>query len=147
MVVPARNSEEVLRLPPEVRRQLEIELVDDIAECLAVALVTKRRSRVREALADGASPDSRDEEGRTALHVAVACGRGDAVRVLAESGADLEAAESSGSGLRPLHLACTAEDANLLRFLLERESGAARPGCDRTSRSHRVGSAAAGGAA
>jgi ATP-dependent Lon protease len=52
VVVPARNSEEVLRLPPEVRRQLEIQLVDDIAECLAVALVTKRRSRVREALSE-----------------------------------------------------------------------------------------------
>ena len=52
VVVPARNSEEVLRLPPEVRRQLEIQLVDDIAECLAVALMPKRRSRVREALAE-----------------------------------------------------------------------------------------------
>ncbi len=52
VVVPARNSEEILRLPPEVRRRLEIELVDDIAECLAVALMPKRRSRVREALAE-----------------------------------------------------------------------------------------------
>jgi ATP-dependent Lon protease len=45
VVVPARNSEEVLRLPAEVRQQLEIHLVDDIAQCLEVALVSSERSR------------------------------------------------------------------------------------------------------
>ena len=56
VVVPARNREEVLRLPPEVRQRLDIRMVNDIAECLAEALVTKRRTRVREALAEHIRP-------------------------------------------------------------------------------------------
>jgi ATP-dependent Lon protease len=51
VVVPARNSQEVLRLPPEVRRRLEIELVDDFGEGLAVALLPGPNSRMRAALA------------------------------------------------------------------------------------------------
>jgi ATP-dependent Lon protease len=49
VVVPGRNSEEVLRLPSDVRRQLDIHMVDDIAQCLAVALVNGQRHRRRRA--------------------------------------------------------------------------------------------------
>jgi len=59
VVVPARNREEVLRLPPEVRQRLDIRMVNDIAECLAEALITKPRSRVREALAEHVRPRKR----------------------------------------------------------------------------------------
>jgi predicted ATP-dependent protease len=52
VVVPARNAEEVLRLPAEVRLRLEIHAVDDVQDALAVALMPARRSRVR-ALIEG----------------------------------------------------------------------------------------------
>jgi ATP-dependent Lon protease len=52
VVVPARNAEEVLRLPAEVRQRLEIHAVDDVQDALAVALMPARRSRVR-ALIEG----------------------------------------------------------------------------------------------
>ena len=43
VVVPARNGEEVLRLPADVRRQLEIRLADDFATCLGAALAPPRK--------------------------------------------------------------------------------------------------------
>lgn len=41
-IVPARNSEEVLRLPREIRRRLEIKLVDHVSEALGWSLLTRR---------------------------------------------------------------------------------------------------------
>lgn len=39
VLVPARNSEEILRLPPEVRQRLDIRIVDDLREVLRLCLV------------------------------------------------------------------------------------------------------------
>lgn len=81
--------------------------------------------RLREALAAGADPEERDDEGRTALQVAVATGAVDAVRTLLEGGADTEAAEEASPNYRPLHRACVAseadarERADILAALLE----------------------------
>jgi ATP-dependent Lon protease len=50
VIVHAKNSEEVLRLPPEVRQRLEIHLVDNVHEALALALAFQGRSRTRTAL-------------------------------------------------------------------------------------------------
>lgn len=50
VVVPAKNSEEVLRLAPEVRQRLEIHLVEHVHEALALALAFQGRSRARTAL-------------------------------------------------------------------------------------------------
>ena len=50
VVVPARNGEELLRLPPDVRQNLDVRLVDDITECLAIALKPRSGSPVREML-------------------------------------------------------------------------------------------------
>ena len=39
VLVPSRNSEEILRLPPEVRQRLDIRIVDDLREVLRLSLV------------------------------------------------------------------------------------------------------------
>ncbi len=49
-VVPARNSEEILRLPPEVRQRLDIRVVDDVRTALRLALVNERGGAFRRAL-------------------------------------------------------------------------------------------------
>jgi ATP-dependent Lon protease len=51
VVVPARNGEEILRLPPEVRRELDVQLVEHVEEVLALALMTTRRSQLGRVLA------------------------------------------------------------------------------------------------
>ncbi len=50
VIAPARNSEEVLRLAPEIRQRLSIHLVEHVQEALALALAFSGRSRVRTAL-------------------------------------------------------------------------------------------------
>jgi len=50
VIVPARNREEILRLPPEVRRQLVIHLVDQVSEALGLALDIKHNHPIRAAL-------------------------------------------------------------------------------------------------
>ncbi len=54
-VVPARNAEEILRLPPEVRQRLDIRVADDVRAALRMALVLGREARARSLFAaDGA---------------------------------------------------------------------------------------------
>jgi ATP-dependent Lon protease len=50
VILPAKNSEEVLRLSPEIRQRLTLHLVDHVQEALALALFFSGRSRVRTAL-------------------------------------------------------------------------------------------------
>ena len=59
VVVPARNGEEILRLPAEVRRQIDIVPADDIAQCLAVALSPPERGRKRSRARDRTRKASR----------------------------------------------------------------------------------------
>ncbi len=49
-VVPARNAEEILRLPPEVRQRLDIRVADDVRSALRMALVLGREARARSLL-------------------------------------------------------------------------------------------------
>jgi ATP-dependent Lon protease len=60
-VVPARNSEEILRLPPEVRQRLDIRVVDDVRTALRLALASERGGAFRKALEgeDGERPTAR----------------------------------------------------------------------------------------
>lgn len=44
-LVPARNSEEILKLPPEVRQRLDICIVDDVREVLEKALLIDSHAR------------------------------------------------------------------------------------------------------
>jgi cytohesin len=62
--------------------------------------------KLRAALADGADPNARDEEGRSPLHLAAERGHLEAIDALVDAGADLEAAETAAPGWRPLHRAC-----------------------------------------
>jgi ATP-dependent Lon protease len=53
-IVPARNGEEVLRLPSEIRRALSIRLVHDVSEVFSLALRLGRRPAIRTALEEQA---------------------------------------------------------------------------------------------
>ncbi|MGH2571219.1 MAG: ankyrin repeat domain-containing protein, partial [bacterium] len=79
------------------------------------------------ALSTGADREARNEDGMTPLQLAVAKGRADAVALLVDAGADLEAAEGAAPSLRPLHRACLGSDLfalsrneELIRLLLDR---------------------------
>jgi ATP-dependent Lon protease len=63
VIVPARNSEEVLRLSPEIRRRLKIHLVDQVHEVFAYALDLKRR-RSAAALAISGAPARSSKRAR-----------------------------------------------------------------------------------
>ena len=47
VVVPARNADDVLRLPEELRRAVTLHLVDDVEQALEIALQTSRSRRTR----------------------------------------------------------------------------------------------------
>ncbi|KAK3239556.1 hypothetical protein CYMTET_50521, partial [Cymbomonas tetramitiformis] len=64
----------------------------------------------------GAELDAEDEEGRTALAVALAFGQEAAARALLEAGAGVNAVK----GLRPLHTAVEKEMVEVLRVLVEK---------------------------
>ena len=66
VVVPARNSEEILRLPPEVRQRLDIRVVDDVRQALRLALVIDRGSAFRRVLEDGPARACGTTGGRAA---------------------------------------------------------------------------------
>ncbi len=69
VIVPARNSEEVLQLPREVRQRLEIRLVDDVAQVFAWALANAPSSPsiaagVAPAIAARPAPQRRSGRGK-----------------------------------------------------------------------------------
>ena len=74
-------------------------------------------ARLVELLAAGADPQVRDGRGRTPLHVATFARRRDAIRVLARSGADLDALESDRYDAATI--AAVADDEDTLRLLLQ----------------------------
>ena len=67
---------------------------------------------------NGADPNARDDEGRTALHLLAARGTGDAaIRALVSAGASLTAKDNGGH--TALDLARRAEHGNALQTLQE----------------------------
>ena len=74
---------------------------------------------VRAALAEGALPDVRDEEGRTPLHRAAEGGHVEAIQLLLDAGADANA-EDREYGSRPLYYAVSGGHAPAAKLLLER---------------------------
>jgi len=72
--------------------------------------------RVAQLLAGGVNPNSRDGHGRTPLHVATFAKRREAVRALAQGGADLGALENDRYDA--VTIAAVADDEDTLRLLL-----------------------------
>jgi ankyrin repeat protein len=68
---------------------------------------------------DGATVNSRSNDGFTALHLACFFGQPEAVRLLLESGALVDAVASNPMKLMPLHSAASARNLEAARLLLE----------------------------
>lgn len=80
------------------------------------AALSGHRHVVSELLQLGASPDSRDKSGDTALHIAAQVGHAPIVKTLLIEGADKDLAD--GQGRSPLHLASLAGNAPSVKALL-----------------------------
>jgi ankyrin repeat protein len=80
-----------------------------------------RIDRLRELLAAGKAANAWSDDGFSALHLAVFGRQEDAVRLLIEHGADLEAPSrhETMSGIRPLHTAVFVRAPRLVELLLE----------------------------
>lgn len=64
-------------------------------------------------------PDAEDPDGRTALHFAAGLGSEECIKVLAETGADVNKIERAGGGLTPLHVAAGYGRPLAVKALLE----------------------------
>lgn len=73
----------------------------------------------------GASPNARDRDGNTPLHIAAQLGFGDGILVLTACGADANAANSRGE--TPLIIAVQMHDGESVRTLLEAGANPAQP--------------------
>jgi ankyrin repeat protein len=93
-----------------VNKELDRALVDAAFVCDFV--------RVRELLAQGASPEARDDDGRTPLFSAVLGGAVGLVGLLLEAGADPNAQDREG--WTPLHFAAQEHLPEMVRLLMAR---------------------------
>ena len=88
----------------------------DIFEATALG----RIDRLKQCLRDDASAiNSRSKDGFTALHFACFFGQPDAVRLLIESGAAVDAVAANPMQVMPLHSAASARNLEAARLLLE----------------------------
>jgi hypothetical protein len=74
------------------------------------------REDMERAIAQGASPETRNELGWTFLHEACVAGDEEAAAYLLDQGASLEARDSLG--FTPLHTACRLVNEDMVRFLV-----------------------------
>eukprot|EP00592_Proboscia_alata_P000240 CAMPEP_0194374600 /NCGR_PEP_ID=MMETSP0174-20130528/23038_1 /TAXON_ID=216777 /ORGANISM="Proboscia alata, Strain PI-D3" /LENGTH=628 /DNA_ID=CAMNT_0039154275 /DNA_START=317 /DNA_END=2200 /DNA_ORIENTATION=+ len=74
------------------------------------------RECVNALLQHGFDPNQRDDEGNTALHIAIKCGESSYVEDLIFHGADLNARDNEGN--TPLHLAANSGEKTILKMLL-----------------------------
>ena len=85
---------------------------------LVTAVASGRLLRMAELLAHRTSPDSYDQHGASALHVACACADADAIRALLAAGASANLSMRDGSGRRPLHISASLGASRCARLLL-----------------------------
>ncbi len=83
---------------------------------LVVAVFLEDVDEVRALLEEGASPEARDEEARTALLAAVSAANVELARVLLEAGAEPNARGADGS--TPLHVAAQRRALDLVWLLV-----------------------------
>jgi ankyrin repeat protein len=91
---------------------------EDLDKQLAQAAFVCDLVRARELLARGASPDARDDDGRTPLHSAVLGGAVGLAGLLLEAGADPNARDQDG--FTPLHFAAQEHLPEMARLLVAR---------------------------
>ncbi len=73
--------------------------------------------KITQLIAEGASVDSRDSNGRTAAHIAAFASEDDALRALAEGGADMNALEHSAYDV--VTIAAVANDPDLMTLAID----------------------------
>jgi uncharacterized protein len=99
----------------------------DLAELIAArkpldifeAASLGKLERLKDCAGDGATVNSRSNDGFTALHFACFFGQPDAARLLIEMGALVDAVASNPMKLMPLHSAASARNLEAARLLLE----------------------------
>lgn len=87
------------------------------ADDILRASMSRDAARISILIGEGASPDTTDEYGRTALHYAALFGNIDSVRLLLKAGADLGLADNYGE--TPLHAAARRLRVAVIELLAE----------------------------
>lgn len=90
---------------------------EDMRDIMLGAVVQGNVQQLENILAQGASPDLKDEEGRTALHIVCTMGNQALVPVLCEYGGNIEALDNQEN--TPLHCASQSGRRGCIQFLLE----------------------------
>ncbi|KAK5642279.1 hypothetical protein RI129_008446 [Pyrocoelia pectoralis] len=83
---------------------------------LLTAVCTNNTDLLQEMLAANVSPNSKDRQQRSALHIAVSRGYADAVCLLLQHGADVNSQDILGN--TPLHLAACTSNLQIITHLL-----------------------------
>ncbi|MCJ1269051.1 hypothetical protein MMC22_008939 [Lobaria immixta] len=120
-----RDDKAVVRLL--LKKKVDLEIVDkDLATALSLAAINQLEEIVDLLLDKGASPDSRDWNGRTALHrlsvTGLTAGSHAIVNLLLVKGASLSLKDKKE--MTPLSLAIINQEVEMVRFLLEKGADA-----------------------
>src|SRR5579872_1754252 len=94
----------------------------DPAELIA-AVMAGDGARVETLLAEGASPDARDEKGTPVLALAVERGNAELVKILLRHGADVHAKDQSATASPVVWHTAAQGDDETLRLLLQAGAG------------------------
>lgn len=116
--------EDANSVTPRIKTSVEIEAETYRANHLPWAVEVKPE-RVPELIKNGADVNATDEDGRTALHLAVLLNQYGTAKVLLDNGAKVNVKEHSmapgwqGWGWYPLHLAIRNENTDMIKLLID----------------------------